>query len=100
MCWHLVPEFAGSNPAEAVGFLGRKNPHHALLRRGSEAVGPMPYFTACKRSQNGVELVISAKFTGQYSRPIVPPVAARISRVVQTWRYLAAEVRMSEGGGK
>ena len=40
-CWHLLPKFAGSNPTEAVGFLGRKNPHHALLRRGSNAVGPM-----------------------------------------------------------
>jgi len=36
-----VPKFAGSNPAEAVGFLGRKNPQHAFLRRGSKAVGPM-----------------------------------------------------------
>jgi len=24
VCWPLVPKFAGSNPAEAVGFLGRK----------------------------------------------------------------------------
>jgi len=39
--WLLVPKFAGSNPAEAVGFLGRKNPQHAFLRRGSKAVGPM-----------------------------------------------------------
>ena len=31
-CWPLVPEFAGSNPAEAVGFFGRKNPQHAFLR--------------------------------------------------------------------
>ena len=37
----LVPKFAGSNPAKAVGFLGRKNPQHAFLRRGSKAVGPM-----------------------------------------------------------
>ena len=28
-------------PAEAVGFLGRKNPQHAFFRRGSKAVGPM-----------------------------------------------------------
>ena len=28
-CWPLVPKFAGSNPAEAVGFLGvNKNPQH------------------------------------------------------------------------
>jgi hypothetical protein len=38
-CWPLVPKFAGSNPAEAVGFFGRKkNPQHAFLRRGSKAV--------------------------------------------------------------
>jgi hypothetical protein len=24
-CWPMVPKFAGSNPAEAVGFFGRKN---------------------------------------------------------------------------
>jgi len=29
-CWPLVPKFAGSNPAEAVGILGRKNPQHAF----------------------------------------------------------------------
>jgi len=40
-CWPLVPKFAGSHPAEAVGFLGRKNPQHAFLLRGSKAVGPM-----------------------------------------------------------
>jgi hypothetical protein len=36
-----VPKFAGSNPAEAVGFFRAKNPQHAFLRRGSKAVGPM-----------------------------------------------------------
>jgi len=40
-CWPLVPTFAGSHPAEAVGFLGRKNPQRAFLRRGSKAVSPM-----------------------------------------------------------
>ena len=40
-CWPLVHKFAGSHPAKAVGFLGRKNPQHAFLRRGSKAVGPM-----------------------------------------------------------
>ena len=39
-CWPLVPNFGGSNPAEAVGFLGRKNPQHAFLRR-SKVIGPM-----------------------------------------------------------
>jgi len=40
-CWPLVPKFTGSHLVEAVGFLGRKNPQHAFLRRGSKAVGPM-----------------------------------------------------------
>jgi hypothetical protein len=40
-CWPLVPKFAGSYPAEAVGFLGQKNPQRAFLRRGSKAIGPM-----------------------------------------------------------
>ena len=41
-CWPLVPKFAGSNPAEAVGFLrAKKSSQHAFLRRGSKAVGPM-----------------------------------------------------------
>ena len=35
-CWLLVPKFAGSNPAEAVGFLkDDKNP------QGSKIIGPM-----------------------------------------------------------
>ena len=41
VCWLLAPKFAGSHPAEAVGFLGRKYPQHAFLRRGSKAFGPM-----------------------------------------------------------
>jgi hypothetical protein len=40
-CWPLVLKFAGSHPAEAVGFLGRKNTQHAFLQRGSKAVGPV-----------------------------------------------------------
>jgi hypothetical protein len=49
-CWPLVPKFAGSHPA--VGFLERKYPQHAFLRRGSKVVGLMSSFTACKRSLN------------------------------------------------
>ena len=61
--------FAGSNPAEAFGFLGQKNPQHAFLWMESKAIGPMSYFATCKISQIGVGVVISAKFTGKYSRP-------------------------------
>jgi hypothetical protein len=37
----IQKKIAGSNPAEAVGFFGLKNPQHAFLRRGSKAVRPM-----------------------------------------------------------
>ena len=38
----VVPDFAGSNPAEVVGFFGHlKNHPHAFLRRGSERICPM-----------------------------------------------------------
>jgi hypothetical protein len=40
-CWLLVPKFMGSHPAKAIGFLGRKNPQHAFLWRGSKAIVPM-----------------------------------------------------------
>jgi hypothetical protein len=31
VCWPLVPKFASSNPAEAVGFFRVKNPQHTFL---------------------------------------------------------------------
>ena len=41
-CWPLIPKFAGSNPAEAVGFLqGDENPQHTFLWKGSKIIGPM-----------------------------------------------------------
>jgi len=33
-CWPLVPKFAGSNPAEAIGFLGRKKSSAHLPSEG------------------------------------------------------------------
>ena len=41
-CWPLVPKFAGSNPAEAVGFLRAKKILSTPSFGGeNEAVGPM-----------------------------------------------------------
>ena len=40
-CWPLVPKFAGSNPAEAVGFLSAKKSSARLPSEGSKAIGPM-----------------------------------------------------------
>jgi hypothetical protein len=48
--WHLNSGFgglvvsmlaSGTQVREAVGFLGRQNPQHAFLRRGSKAICPM-----------------------------------------------------------
>jgi hypothetical protein len=50
-CWRLVLKFAGSHPAEAVGFLGRKNPQHAFGGEVKPSV-PCRSFTACKRFLN------------------------------------------------
>jgi hypothetical protein len=67
-------------------FSGRKNPQHAFLRRGNRR------FAACKRFLN---VTWKSEFRQNYRptfSPTVPPFAARISRVVWTWRHLAAEV--------
>ena len=36
-CWPLVPKFAGSNPAEAVGFLGAKKSSARLPSEGKKS---------------------------------------------------------------
>jgi hypothetical protein len=36
----MDPRFAGLNSADAIYFLGDKNPQHTFLRRGSNAGGP------------------------------------------------------------
>jgi len=53
-CWPLVPKFAGSHPAEAVGFLGRQKKILSTSSYGGEVKPSVPYrtFTACKRSVN------------------------------------------------
>ena len=92
MCWPLVPEFAGSTPAEAVGFLRAKK----ILSTpsfGGEVKPSVPCrrFAACKRSLNGVQVVISAKLTGQHSRPQfpLPPLGSLTSW--RTWRHLVVK---------
>jgi len=67
VCWPLVPKFAGSNPAEAVGFLGRKKPSF-----GGEVKPSVPCrrFAACKRSPYLRGSRNLGKITtGQLSRP-------------------------------
>jgi hypothetical protein len=86
-CWPLIPKFAGSNLAEAVGFLkGDKNPQHAFLQKGSKIIGPVSLICGMKKNPG----CISQAPSGHHFSSIVPPLAARgLPRVVDargTWR--------------
>jgi len=80
-CWPLVPKFAGSHPAKAVGFLGRKNSLHSFLRREVKPSVPCRSFTACKRSLNVTRKSAFRQNSRTFSST-VPPSAAGCSRVV------------------
>jgi hypothetical protein len=84
-CWPLVPKFAGSNPAEAVGFL-RAEKILSTRSFGGEVKPSVP----CRR------------FTWKFiSRPRrVPPSAVTGLSRRWTWRHLAEKVGTSKGGGK
>ena len=82
-CWPLVPKFAGSNPAEAVGFLrGKKILSTPSFGGEVKPSVPCRRFAACKRSLN---VAWRSTFRQNYRTtfsPTVPASAARISRVV------------------
>jgi hypothetical protein len=83
--WPLVPKIAGSNPAEAVGFFGRKIPQHAFLQRGSKAVSPCRRFAACERTLWFTwESESRAKLTGHFSL-IIPSITNRGLSCRLTW---------------
>ena len=66
-CWPLVPKIAGSIPAEAVGFFGRRNPQHTFL--GGE-VKPYPMSQICAAWQRTLGLV-EVEITGKIDRPFL-----------------------------
>jgi hypothetical protein len=74
-CWPLVHKFAGSNPTEAVGFFGRKNPSF-----GEEVKPSVPCraLRHVKEPKSDVEVVTFGKILGHFS-PIVPPSAASVA---------------------
>ena len=79
-CWPLVPKFAGSNPAEAVGFL-RVKKDLSTPSFGGEVKPSVPCrrFTACKRSLELRGSRILDEICRNISRPRrVPPSAARV----------------------
>jgi len=99
-CWPLVPKFAGSNPAEAVGFFKSQK----ILSTPSFGGEVRPSvscrrFLACKRSLRGSRIL--DEIFRNISRPRrVPPYAARGLSRRWTWRHLAEKVGTSKGGGK
>ena len=99
-CWPLVPKFAGSNPAETVGFLGRKNPHTPSFGGEVKPSVPCRRFTACKRSLNLRGSWNLGKITGHISRPQFHLSLLGSLASLRTYRHLAAKVRTSKGGGK
>jgi len=70
-CWPLVPKFAGSNPAEAVGFLGRKRfLNTPSFGREVKPSVPCRRFAECKRSLNlRGSRNLGKIITGHLSRP-------------------------------
>jgi hypothetical protein len=101
-CWPLVPKFAGSNPAEAVGFLRAKKILSMPSFRGEvKPSAPCRRFAACKRSLELRGSRILDEICQNISRPWrVPPSAARGLSRRWTWRHLAEQVGTSKGGGK
>jgi len=69
-CWPLVPKFAGSNPAEVVGFLGQKILSTPSFGGEVKPSVPCRRFAACKRSLNLRESRNLGKITTEHlSRP-------------------------------
>ena len=98
-CWPLVPKFAGSNPAEVIGFLGRKK----ILSTSSFWGEVKPSvtcrrFAACKRSLNLSGSRNLGKITGQLSRPHFHLSLLGSLASLRTYRHLVAKVGTSKGG--
>ena len=96
-----VPKFAGSNPAEAVGFLGRKNPQHTSFRGEVKPSVPCRRLTACKRSLNlRGSRNLGKIITGHLSRPQFHLSLLGSPASLRMQRHVAAKAGMSKGGGK
>ena len=91
-CWPLVPKFAGSSLAEAVGFLsGEKILSTPSFGGEVKPSVPCRRFVACKRSLNVFGSRHLGKITGQHSRPQfqLPPLGSLTSW--RTWRHLVVK---------
>ena len=100
-CWPLVPKFAGSNPAEAFGFLkGEKILSTPSFGGEVKPSVPCRRFAACKISLN---VAWKSTFRQNYRTtfsPTVPTSAAGISHVVADVEASGGEKweRLKSGG--
>ena len=101
-CWPLVPNFAGSNPAEAVGFFqGEKILSTPSFGGEVKPLVPCRRFAACKRFLNLRGSRNLGKITGQITRPQFHlSLLGSLASSLRTYRHLAAKVGTSKGGGK
>ena len=99
-CWPLVPKFAGSNTAETVGFLGRKNPQYAFLRTGRKAVCPMSWICGMSKIPKFRWKSVFRQNYRKLSRPQFHLSLLGSLASLRTYRHLAAKVGTSKGGGK
>ena len=84
-----VPKFAGSNPAEAVGFFRAKKSSACLPSEGKKS--RLSHVVDLRHVKHPWMLCGSRAFSGKIHRPflahVVPPLVARFS-----WRRLVAKV--------
>jgi hypothetical protein len=82
----LEHEFAGSNPAEAVGFFGHpKNPQYAFLRKGSKIICLMSQL--CGMSKIPSVFPEIAVLMAKLGEGIVPAAACRgLAHLLNAWR--------------
>ena len=97
-CWPLIPKFAGSNPAEAVGFFRTKKKILCTPSFGGEVKPFVPcrIFAACKRTRKCMRG--SRSFRSKLpaiSRPIIS--SFRYQGL--WWRHLAVQVGMTKDQG-
>ena len=99
-CRRLVPKFAGSNPAEAVGFFqGEKILSTPSFGGEVKASVPCHRFAACKTSLNVSGSPNLGKTTGHLSRPQFHLSLLGSLASLRTYRHLAAKVGTSKGRG-
>ena len=96
-CWPLVPKFAGSNAAEAVGFFrAKKILSTPSFWREVKPFVPCLRFTSCKRSLN---VTWKSGIFRQNSSAISRPSSSSFHYQGLWWRHLAVQVGTTKDQG-